>query len=308
MSNIKTKDMKPKTVKTIDKAVTWTERIKDPIVYANEKAKDATDGQVDVLDYGEDKIKYVSNRAKDEAIYAGKKAGTHAKDKAVKYAKSKYQKNKLIKGKNKKNSSCSVRSVRNVKKYEDILTRAKLNNTSGKKGHRNTSCDNINITTYTSNYAKKNNSELILYLYEVYAKIEKSLKTNVDTKKILLRLKSKIQSVILQIKSNEKKGKFCLIEEKKEDKESKENGKANLCLKSHLILLKLFDVPKKVMYGDNEENCAINDVEYLTKIKSEEKIVISDFHINIVRSFFETLLMRLKIVNSKGVNIKYKKV
>ena len=106
--------------------------------------------------------------------------------------------------------------------------------------------------------------------------------------------------MILKIKSNEKKGKFCLIEEKKEDKESKENGKANLCLKSHLILLKLFDVPKKVMYGDNEENCAINDVEYLTKIKSEEKIVISDFHINIVRSFFETLLMRLKIVNSKN--------
>ena len=61
MSNIKTKDMKPKTVKTLDKAVAWTERVKDPIVYANEKAKDVTDGQVDVLDYGEDKIKYVSN-------------------------------------------------------------------------------------------------------------------------------------------------------------------------------------------------------------------------------------------------------
>ena len=58
MSNIKTKDMKHKTVKKIDKAVAWTERIKDQIVYANEKAKDATDGQVDVLDYGEDKIKY----------------------------------------------------------------------------------------------------------------------------------------------------------------------------------------------------------------------------------------------------------
>ena len=36
MPNIKTKDMKPKTVKTIDKAVAWTERIKDQIVYANE--------------------------------------------------------------------------------------------------------------------------------------------------------------------------------------------------------------------------------------------------------------------------------
>ena len=211
--------------------------------------------------------------------------------------------------KNKKNSSCSVRSVRNVKKYEDIL-RAK-HNTTGKKGHRNTSCDNINIKSYTSNYAKKNNSELILYLYEVYAKIEKNLKTNVkdeDTKKIFLRLKSKIQSMILLIKTNEKKGKFSLIEEKKEDKESKENGKANLCLKSHLILLRLLDLPKKVMYGDSEENCAINDVEYLTRVKSEDKIVISDFHINIVKSFFETLLMKLKVVNSKGANIKYKKV
>ena len=36
MSDIKTKDMKPKTVKTLDKAVAWTERVKDPIVYANE--------------------------------------------------------------------------------------------------------------------------------------------------------------------------------------------------------------------------------------------------------------------------------
>ena len=101
MADIKTKDMKPRTVKTIDKAVAWTERVKDPIVYANEKAKDATDGQVNVIDYGEDKIKYVSNRAKDEAIYASKKAGNYTKDKTINYAKKKYQKHKLIKGKNK---------------------------------------------------------------------------------------------------------------------------------------------------------------------------------------------------------------
>ena len=29
MADIKTKDMKPKTVKTIDKAIAWTEKIKD---------------------------------------------------------------------------------------------------------------------------------------------------------------------------------------------------------------------------------------------------------------------------------------
>ena len=101
MADIKTKDMKPKTVKTIDKAIAWTERVKDPVVYANEKVKDASDGQANVLDYGEDKIKYVSNRAKDEAIYASKKTGNYTKDKAVKFAKDKYQKKKLIKGKGK---------------------------------------------------------------------------------------------------------------------------------------------------------------------------------------------------------------
>lgn len=211
---------------------------------------------------------------------------------------------------NKKNSSCSVRSVRNVKKYEDI----KLNSTSGKKGHRNTSCDNLinnNIKSYTNNFAKKNNSEIILYLYDVYAKIEKGIKniTKEDTKKLLFRLKTKIQNVILQIKNNEKKGKYGVIsEDKKDERESKENGKANLCLRSHLIMLRIFEIPKKIMYGDNEESCAINDVEYLTKIKREEKIFISDFNINTVKSFFETLLMKLKLVNIKGANIKYKKV
>lgn len=31
MADIKTKDMNPKTDKTIDKAIAWTERVKDPI-------------------------------------------------------------------------------------------------------------------------------------------------------------------------------------------------------------------------------------------------------------------------------------
>jgi hypothetical protein len=33
MSDIKTKDLKPKTVKTIDKTIAWTERVKDPVVF-----------------------------------------------------------------------------------------------------------------------------------------------------------------------------------------------------------------------------------------------------------------------------------
>ena len=59
--NIKTKDLKPKSVKVLDKATAWTERVKDPIVYANEKSKDAVSGDGNIVDYGSDKIKYVSN-------------------------------------------------------------------------------------------------------------------------------------------------------------------------------------------------------------------------------------------------------
>lgn len=95
MADIKTKDSKPKTVKTLDKAVAWTERIKDPIVYANEKAKDAVDNESNINDYGDDKIKYISNRTKDEVLYIGKKSSHQT----VEYAKKKYQKHKLIKSK-----------------------------------------------------------------------------------------------------------------------------------------------------------------------------------------------------------------
>ena len=84
MSDIKTKDIKPKSVKTLDKAAAWTERIKDPIVYANEKSKDAVSGEGNIVDYGSDKIKYVSNRAKDESVYAAKKGVTKTKDVAIK--------------------------------------------------------------------------------------------------------------------------------------------------------------------------------------------------------------------------------
>ena len=66
MSDIKTKDIKPKSVKTLDKTIAWTERIKDPIVYANEKSKDAVSGDGNIVDYRYDQIKYDYNRNKDE--------------------------------------------------------------------------------------------------------------------------------------------------------------------------------------------------------------------------------------------------
>ena len=117
MPDIKVKDSKPKSVKTLDKAVAWTERVKDPIVYANEKSKDAVDNQSNVNDYGEDKIKYVSNRIKDESVYAGKKLSHQT----VEYAKSKYKKHKLIKQKNNTPSSKIKNTQRNIKTSKNVI-------------------------------------------------------------------------------------------------------------------------------------------------------------------------------------------
>ena len=91
--DIKTKDKLPKSVKAIDKTIAWTERIKDPLIYANEKIKDSTDGDIDIIDYGEDKIKYYSNRIKDESLYASKKSINKSKDLLI----DKYKKKKLLK-------------------------------------------------------------------------------------------------------------------------------------------------------------------------------------------------------------------
>lgn len=107
MADIKTKDIKPKSIKAIDKTTAWTERIKDPIVYANEKVKDATDDEVDIVDYGDDKIKYYSNRIKDESVYASKKAA----NKGVEQVKKQYKKKKLIKDKTKEVTKDTVKKA-----------------------------------------------------------------------------------------------------------------------------------------------------------------------------------------------------
>lgn len=121
MSDIKTKDIKPKSVKTLDKTIAWTERIKDPIVYTNEKSKDVVSNEGNVIDYGADKIKYVSNRVKDESIYAGKKAATKTKDVAIK----KYKNRKIKKIKNTKKINNTIKTTkRRIKNAEKATKEA----------------------------------------------------------------------------------------------------------------------------------------------------------------------------------------
>ena len=121
MSDIKTKDLKPRTVKSLDKTIAWTERIKDPIVYTNEKSKDAVNGDENLVDYGSNKIKYVSNRAKDESIYATKKGVTKTKDVAIK----KYQKKKLSKVTKGDKVSKTIKTSKNTAKKAEKAAKLK---------------------------------------------------------------------------------------------------------------------------------------------------------------------------------------
>jgi hypothetical protein len=134
MSDIKTKDLKPKSVKVLDKATAWTERIKDPIVYANEKSKDAVSGDGNIVDYGSDKIKYVSNRAKDESIYAAKKGVTKTKNVAIK----KYQRKKLAKATKTDKVGKTIKTSKNtVKKAEKAAKEAaKLSKRMAEQGKK----------------------------------------------------------------------------------------------------------------------------------------------------------------------------
>ena len=134
MSDIKTKDLKPKSVKVLDKATAWTERVKDPIVYANEKSKDAVSGDGNIVDYGSDKIKYVSNRAKDESIYAAKKGITKTKDVAIK----KYQKKKLAKATKTDKVGKTIKTSKNTAKKAEKAAKeaAKLSKRMAEQGKK----------------------------------------------------------------------------------------------------------------------------------------------------------------------------
>ena len=118
MSDIKIKDIKDKTVKTLDKTVAWKERIKDPIVYLNDKVKETTTDNQDVGEYGSDKIKYLSDRAKDETIYSTKRTMSEGKKKTIELIKKKKIKSNNIKTAEKTNKSIKKanRTIKNAQK------------------------------------------------------------------------------------------------------------------------------------------------------------------------------------------------
>lgn len=111
MGKIKTKEIESKSIKSLNKIVAWTERVKDPIQYVNRENNEINTNKT-ASEYGTDKIKYVSNRVKDEALYITNnninKTTNTIKDKII----NKKQTNKKVNETNEKSS----RTIKNTKK------------------------------------------------------------------------------------------------------------------------------------------------------------------------------------------------
>ena len=88
MADIKVKDTKNKTIKTIDKGIIATERFKDTIVHTKEKAENTGASDGNIVEDGSEKIKFATNRTVDETIYRtnqiGKKSLAKTKDNFIK--------------------------------------------------------------------------------------------------------------------------------------------------------------------------------------------------------------------------------
>jgi len=123
MADIKVKEIKDKTIKSLNKTKVWTERVKEPIALLNNKSKEQLEENNTTSEYGEEQIKFYSNRMKNETIYQSKKVANKTTNKL----KEEYKKNKVIKKSDKLNSKIvksptnKIKNTKNnIKKTERI--------------------------------------------------------------------------------------------------------------------------------------------------------------------------------------------
>lgn len=117
MADIKVKEIKDKTIKSLNKTKVWTERVKEPIVLLNNKSKEQLEENNTTSEYGEEQIKFYSNRMKNETIYQSKKVGNKTTNKL----KEEYKKNKVIKKSDKLNSKIVKSPTNKIKNTKNNI-------------------------------------------------------------------------------------------------------------------------------------------------------------------------------------------
>ena len=117
MADIKVKEIKDKTIKSLNKTKAWTERVKEPIALLNNKSKEQLEENNTTSEYGEEQIKFYSNRMKNETIYQSKKVANKTTNKL----KEEYKKNKVIKKSDKLNSKIVKSPTNRIKNTKNNI-------------------------------------------------------------------------------------------------------------------------------------------------------------------------------------------
>ena len=117
MADIKVKEIKDKTIKSLNKTKVWTERVKEPIALLNNKSKEQLEENNTTSEYGEEQIKFYSNRMKNETIYQSKKVANKTTNKL----KEEYKKNKVIKKSDKLNSKIVKSPTNKIKNTKNNI-------------------------------------------------------------------------------------------------------------------------------------------------------------------------------------------
>lgn len=148
MSKIKTREVIKGTIKTIDKSAIATERLKDTIVNIKEKADESYSNEINSNEYGNDKVKNLSNRATNETIYRFNKKGKESiKD----------TKDNIIKTKTKiKNVKTKLAERKKLKSSSKILQKGvKASNKAVKSGSKIVAKETIKTTQRAKKLAQE---------------------------------------------------------------------------------------------------------------------------------------------------------
>ena len=115
MKDIKVKEKFKSGIKTIDKSVVWTSKVKDSISDIRDRSNMLNEEKTSIVEYADNKIEMIANKSKNATINSSKKVLTKTKDRMIKNYKNK-KVNKIKTGVEKKIKDKTIKQVKDTSK------------------------------------------------------------------------------------------------------------------------------------------------------------------------------------------------
>lgn len=115
MKDIKVKEKFKSGIKTIDKSVVWTSKVKDSISDIRDRSNMLNEEKTSNVEYADNKIEMIANKSKNATINSSKKVLTKTKDRMIKNYKNK-KVNKIKTGVEKKIKDKTIKQIKDTPK------------------------------------------------------------------------------------------------------------------------------------------------------------------------------------------------